>query len=564
MKKLSIIVLLAIVALAGKCYYAKAKVNKFLEALREYGYSYKVKKSSICSMDIELKITDAKKIANIYPKFMQNNKKFMTSVTKSFSKINQTYPQEYKVSYPIFGFNIVAKNSVVFDSKKFNKSEIGKFYKHLSDNKLVKSVTTCNIFGNSCFSKYDDIDTNYNNIHIVVKNMNANITYKSIRSIVMDYNIGKITINSKKINFTLDDFKAYLLYADDSEFDIDIKYFVKKIEAKNSKKMITKIDNLELGMGYFENGKKYFNLKNNQMSIKDKSSFSIANNLKIALNISKDSTYIVNLDKLKFNDFKNSINVALDSLNIDQKLIDNNIYINSGKSTLKSFTLNKDNKNEIALKDISLQNIADVKNDILNLHYLYDVKFVDINNKKKKFKIDNAKLDLAINKVGYGVIRDFYNDIKQVYKKVFIASFNGYRAKIKAKREAKRETKALTLKYMPRVAEIFKNGIEIKLKDMSFKELAVENKIMKKLNANLDAKLKKITLADIVSKKYNNKNLPLDTLNAKAKIPNQLLQLAQINEAILPFKFINDGELKVVNITYKDKKLYINNTLITK
>jgi hypothetical protein len=148
-----------------------------------------------------------------------------------------------------------------------------------------------------------------------------------------------------------------------------------------------------------------------------------------------------------------------------------------------------------------------------------------------------------------------FKEMKEVYKEAFWAGFNG---NVQAGAQIDRKIREITSRYMPRLAEILQYGIKINLKKLGFKELEVNGKVAKDLDAKLFVELKKITINDIMGRKYNKNNLPIKSLKGEVKIPNALFDIAKVPLNALPFKLEDKGEFKVVNLSFKDGKLFIN------
>jgi hypothetical protein len=115
---------------------------------------------------------------------------------------------------------------------------------------------------------------------------------------------------------------------------------------------------------------------------------------------------------------------------------------------------------------------------------------------------------------------------------------------------------------MPRLPEIFKYGIKAELKNSGFEKFVYNKKEAKDLAVDAKLELLKITMSDIMSKKYNKNNMPIKILKLNAKIPATLLEIAKVNEQTLPFKLKTFGEHKIVDVEYKDGKIYINGELV--
>ena len=550
MKKLSIVAIVALLGLGGKCYYQKSKVESFLDSFSEYGYSYNITKSSLCSMDIDLKLEDPKKIINIYPKFLKENRVFMKGVKAAFSKDKTLKELKYKYSIklPIFGFNVVATR--VVDSKK----EVKNFSDFIA-NEFRDTTTTCSILTNKCHTIYKDIDSTYNSVHYQAKGMSADVEYKGKRAFDGVFRASLIKISDKKSDFIFKDLAVDVLYKDSNKFDIQqvIKAKEFSIVDKSGEKGV--LSGLKIGFGYFEDKKGFvdfgvdsFELLQNSVTLK-------MDNFGLNANISSKSGYKFNIDSLTINSKEEKFDLVLNKLNSSYKFLDNNIYLANGKTTLALLDIKAQNAESINIKDVNLKSNPTIKGDKLNLSEIYSIAAIKSSIKKADFELSDAKIDLAVKDIGYSVIKDLYNEIKEVYKDAFIAGFYGDRL---AMLRVDREVRKIASKYMPRFPEVLKYGIKAKIKDSGFKKFVFEGKEAKDLNINGALELLKITINDIMSKKYNENNLPIKSLNVEAKIPSTLLEIANVNEQTLPFKLKSSGEFKIVEIGYKDGKITVN------
>ena len=558
MKKLIGLFVVVLLAIGGKCYYQKSKLQAFLDGMREYGYSYKVKSSSLCSMDVAIYLSEPKKLLSIYPKFLRENKKFMEQMEKEFKEIRISKDEQlYNINFPLFSFDIVAKSTYKTTNAKL-KGEYGKVIRYLSDKKLIKITTTCSTLTNKCVSVYDDIDTTYEDLHIVTKGVVANFEFKDKRSMIGDFNIKYLNLKGDSVDFDLNDLKVDILYNDTKTFNLKEIFSIGSIGVKDKNSLNAKIKDITFGGAYFENKNAFFKFKAKEIHIPDNSLDLDIKDIDFLLTIDKESGFKFNIESFDFiGKTGKKLDIKLKGLKSSYTFLDNNIYISKGKTKLDSLYIKNWQNETLLIKNFALQSKPEIKDDRLKLHEVYSLELLDFKLKKTPFKVAGVKLDLAVKDIGYSVIKEFYNELMQVYKKAFIAGFNGDNT---AAQDVRRELNMISMKYAGRLIEIFKYGIKIDLNEFSIKEIDYKNKSAKDLELTAKVELLKITMQDILSKKYNQKRLPIKSLKAKAKIPNELLELNNINESMLPFKFKVDKNHKIIDIDYKDGVIYLNDT----
>jgi hypothetical protein len=554
MKKSIIAIALLIAIVGGKCLYQKNRINHFLEGLSVYGYSYEVESSTLCSMKIKLDITDPKKLIAVYPAFMRDNDSFTKPILKKLEKYKAPKNQSVEVDLPLFSMSAVIKMTYQYQPKTSQKKP-DQFMQYLSEKKLIKSTTKCNLFTDRCRATYDDIDTVYKGKHLLIKGIAINSEFESNSSLSGSGAIAEFLIEEDNTTYSAEGLSFNLLYRNGEIFDIEEIVSAKAFSIKEKNGTKSELHGLTLGFGYFENGTSYLKLGVKKFDLPDKEDTVHMENLNMKFAIGEKGAYLFDLDKLRFEAKSDDLKIRLDGLKARYTFLDNNIYLSNGTTTLKKVEVESGAIGWFIVEDLELKSSPAVDADRLSLHERYKVARVEMKSKTEHFKLDDATFDLAIRDLGYAVIKDYYNEIIQVLKKAFIAGFKGDK---KSTRKIDKDIKMLSAKYLPRVGEILKYGIKIDLNALSFSHLTMDGKDAKEMQIDGKVVLPKMTLQDIMGGRYSSKHLPIESLKAKAKIPATLLEIMKVPETEFPFKLKKEGTLRIIDIAYKKGKILFN------
>ncbi len=558
MKKISLTIILLIAILGGKCFYQKNRINNFLEGLSVYGYSYEIESNTFCSMKIKVNITDPEKLIAIYPKFMRENDSFTKPLLKELQKYKTTKSQSVEVTLPLFGMSAVIKTTYQYQPKPSQKKP-DQFMQYLSEKKLIKSTTKCNLFTDRCRATYEDIDTVYKGKHFLIKGIAIDSEFESNSSVSGSGAIAEFLIEEDNTTYSAEGLSFKVLYRNGEIFDIEEVVSAKAFYIKEKNGTKSELHGLTMGFGYFENGASYLKLGVEKFDLPDKEITVHMENLNMKFSIGEKGAYLFDLDKLRFEEKSDDLKISLDGLKARYTFLDNNIYLSNGTSTLKKVEVESTAIGRFIVEDMEVKSSPAVDADRLSLHERYKVARVEMKSKTEHFKLDDAKFDLAIRDLGYAVIKDYYNEMIQVFKKAFIAGFKG---DPKSTRKIDKDIKMLSAKYLPRVGEILKYGIKVDLNALSFSHLTMKGKDAKEMQIDGKVVLPKMTLQDIMGGTYSSKHLPIESLKAKAKIPATLLEIMAFPEAEFPFKLKKEGALRIIDIEYKKGILLFNGDAI--
>jgi len=510
-------------------------------------------------MNVTLKITDPKKVIKLYPKFIQENKKFVQKLETNLNKsIKQLNTQLYHISFSPLTFDVTVKNTLKYTTNDTN-NQVLNFIAYLSDKKLLKSTTVCNTLSATCTSTYDDINTTYNNKEISISGVTSDTIFKKNKEIISSMRVSNISVinqtNNTKMQLT--GINTDIIYDNHKKFYIKYTINTQDIKLYTKDDKVIEFKQPKISFEYQEDKKVLFGLGMKKLNLPASKVYMNLEDFDFNINISDNTSYNLNIGKLDIQDKIQSYNLSINKFNMDYKYLDNNIFVCTGKTTINTLKFANSNNQQINfnIHKLSFVDTPSIRDDKLHLESHYNIEALSAKTVLNNFSLKKFNFDMTIDDIGYQAIKEYSDKLISIYKQSFIAGFNG---DTNALNNINTDIQNMTKNFAIRAISILQYGIKADIKNLSIGSLYLHNQESKDIHANLQLSIVPITLKDISDRKYNIQNPPIESLKGFVHIPNTLVEMTNIQTENLPFKLIENNNSKEINIDYKNKSIIIN------